>query len=75
MATLFIDKSDSTCGACGKGADPYEESHITLMGWYAVNDNIKGCGAKFDSVSTHYNNLGGLEDRIEEMRPDLPFIR
>ena len=75
MATLFIDKSDSTCGACGKGADPYEESHITLMGCSAVNDNMKGCGAEFTNVSSHYNFLGGLEDRIEEMRPDLPFLR
>lgn len=79
MVTLYIDKSDSYCGGCNKGADPYEESHITLMGWAAVNDNMKGCGAVYDSVSSHYTNLTegsgfGLGDRIKEMRPDLPWI-
>ena len=74
MATLYINRSDSRCGACNKGADPYEESHITLLGWYAVNDNMKGCGAVFDSVSSDYNDFGSLYDRIEEIRPDLPFI-
>jgi hypothetical protein len=74
MATLYIDKSDSTCGACGKGADPYEESHITLVGWHAINGQTKGCGAVYDAVSSHYSFLGGLEERIEEMRPDLPWL-
>lgn len=74
MATLFINKSDSRCGACNKGADPYEESHTTLMGWYAVNDNMKGCGAEFDSVSSDYYDVGDLKESIMEMRPDLPYI-
>jgi hypothetical protein len=74
MVTLFIDKSDSTCGGCGKGADPYEESHITLLGWHAVNDNMKGCGAIYDAVDSNYNWLGDMEQRIREMRPDLPWL-
>ena len=74
MATLYIDRSDSTCGACGGGADPYEESHITLLGWRATNDKMKGCGVLFDSVDTNYHYLGELEERIREMRPDLPWV-
>lgn len=74
MATLFINRSDSRCGACNKGADPYEESHITLLGWHAVNDNMKGCGAEYDSVSTDYYNSSDLIGHIKDIRPDLPFI-
>jgi hypothetical protein len=39
-ARLYINKSESRCGACNRGADPYEESHLTLTGWAAVNDTI-----------------------------------
>jgi hypothetical protein len=74
MATLYINKSESRCGACNGGADPYEESHITLLGWRAVNDKMKGCGAEFDSVSSDYVNFPGLDEAITEMRPDLPRI-
>jgi len=73
MVTLYINKSDSRCGACNGGADPGEESHITLLGWRAINDKMKGCGAEFTDVSTDYINFPGLEDAIKEMRPDLPF--
>ncbi len=75
MATLFINKSESRCGECNKGCDPYEESHITLLGWHAVNDNMKGCGAIFTEVSSDYINFPGLDVAIQEMRPDLPFIK
>lgn len=74
MSTLYINKSDSRCGACNKGCDPYEESHITLLGWFATNDNMKGCGVEFTSVSTDYQNWEGLDEAIKLMRPDLPYI-
>ncbi len=74
MTTLYINKSESRCGACNKGCDPYEESHITLLGWFATNDKMKGCGAEFDSVSSDYVGFPGLAEAIKEMRPDLPYI-
>ena len=74
MATLYINKSESRCGACNKGADFYEESHITLTGWAAVNDRMKGCGAEFDSLSSDYSDWGGLYDELRLMRPDLPWV-
>jgi hypothetical protein len=74
MTTLYINKSESRCGNCGHGADPYEESHITLVGWAAVNDRMQGCGETYTDVSTDYVNFPGLTDAIKEMRPDLPFI-
>ncbi len=74
MATLYINKSESRCGACNKGADPYEESHLTIMGWSAINDKMRGCGAIFDAVDSDYNFLGDLVEAIQEMRPDLPWL-
>ena len=74
MATLYINKSESRCGNCDKGCDPYEESHITLLGWSAVNDNMKGCGATYDSVSSDYAGMPDLVKAIKEMRPDLLYI-
>lgn len=74
MTTLYINKSESRCGACDGGADPDEESHITLLGWRAVNDNMKGCGAEFTELSTDYVGFPGLEEAIKEMRPDLPYV-
>jgi hypothetical protein len=74
MATLYINKSESRCGACDKGCDPYEESHITLLGWHAYNDKMQGCGAEFDSLSSDYYGWTELEEAIKEMRPDLPWM-
>lgn len=74
MTTLYINKSESRCGACNGGAEPTEESHITLLGWSAVNDRMKGCGAQFDAVSSDYVGLPGLVEAIKNMRPDLPYI-
>lgn len=74
MAILYINKSESRCGACNKGCDPYEESHITLLGWHATNDKMQGCGAEFTELSTDYIGFPGLIESIMEMRPDLPFL-
>lgn len=71
-ATLYINKSDSRCGACDKGADPYELTHDTLLGWAAVNDRMKGCGATFTAVSSDYFHITG--DELSAMRPDLPVV-
>lgn len=73
-AVLYINKSESRCGSCDGGADPYELSHETLLGWYAMNDKMQGCGAKFISVSTDYINFPGLKEAITQMRPDLPYF-
>lgn len=73
MVTLYINKSESRCGGCDKGADPYEESHITLLGWHAINDKMKGCGAEYTDVSSDYFGFPGLDEEIQKMRPDLPY--
>lgn len=68
MTTLFINRSDSRCGECGKNADPNESSHAMLV------MRGEGCGAVFDAVSTHYWDFEGLYASVRAMRPDLPFI-
>lgn len=73
MVTLYINKSESRCGGCSKGCDPHELSHETLLGWFATNDKMKGCGAEYTDVSSDYINFPGLAEAIKEMRPDLPY--
>lgn len=70
-ATLYINRSDSQCGACGRNADPYEKRHDSIWAWAGT---LPGCHAEFTEVSSHYSDHDGLYDRIREMRPDLPFV-
>lgn len=59
MATLYMNRSDSECGACGKNAFPQEEGHFTLAGWYLANDGERqpGCGERWTAVSSHYSDI------------------
>jgi len=68
VSTLYINLSDSRCGACDRNADPCESAHVmeTMRG--------EGCGATYTAVSSHYVGVPGLYDRIREMRPDLPWV-
>lgn len=73
MNILYINPSDSRCGACGQGANPNEKQHDTVFE-YSPNTGRPGCGAKYDAVSSHYVNFEGSYDGIKKMRPDLPFV-
>jgi hypothetical protein len=68
-STLYIDSWSSECSACGHGADPDEDAHITRLGY--GDHNGQGCGAVFVAVSSHYGDY--MKDRVMEMRPDLPW--
>ena len=77
MAILFINRSDSECGACRGDADPYEKAHITRLGWVAAgapegSPLRKGCGAEFTDVGSHYMG-DDMKESVIEMRPDLPW--
>ena len=67
MTTLYINRSSSRCGKCGRNADPNEKAHrMNRM-------EGEGCGAKFTSLSSHY--LGeGIKRASCAMRPDLPWV-
>lgn len=76
-AVLIINRTDSQCGACQRGADPYEKAHITRLGYAAANapegsPERKGCGAVFTEVGSHYRG-NGMEEAVKRMRPDLPW--
>ena len=73
-ATLYINKSESRCGACNMGCNPDELTHDTLTGYAAFNDRMKGCGARFVAVDSDYIGMPGLAEAIQQMRPDLPYV-
>lgn len=71
MVTLYINKSESRCGGCNQGCDPYELKHDTLLGWAASNDKMKGCGAVFTALDSDYTHI---DKEVKLMRPDLPWV-
>ncbi len=74
--TLFINKSDSYCGSCGKSANPHEETHETVWGFPGLRDDKwsqKGCGVRWTAVSSEYVGLNA-EQWCKEMRPDLEWV-
>lgn len=77
-AVLIINRNDSLCGRCKRGADPSEKAHTTALGYFSreiLDDPYHpariGCGAVFSAVSSGYS---GMEKRVQEMRPDLPLL-
>jgi hypothetical protein len=68
--TLIINRSDTKCGNCGKGADPYAESHDVILGYPPIGGG-PGCGVRWAQVRSDYT---GMEDRCREMRPDLEWV-
>ena len=64
-ATLVVGGFRSTCSACRRNADPYESAHL--------NEAMQGpgCGAVYTAISSSYV---GMDERLREMRPDLPLV-
>lgn len=65
MTTLYINRTDSRCGACNRNADPAEPAHIMekMVG--------EGCGAVFDSLASDYLSM---KKYVVPMRPDLKWV-
>ncbi len=68
MATLIINRNDSRCGECKRGANPDEKTHDTVLGFNP--DGEKGCGVEWDEVASFYTDM---KKRVMEMRPDLKW--
>lgn len=66
---LIINRFDSKCGACGKGADPREEAHETQLGY--GEHPPEGCGIRWRFVTSDYTNM---EEGVSAMRPDLEWF-
>lgn len=72
MHPLIIGRSNSRCGTCGKGADPYQKFHVSVLQYSP--DWVEGCGAKWDVVTSDYSGEE-MRQAVVDMRPDLPFIQ
>lgn len=68
--TLYVDKSESFCGSCGKHASPYELTHESAFGW---NDELEGCHVRFDTIDSNYIGLR-INQWAAKMRPDLIYV-
>lgn len=73
---LIVDRSSSKCGYCHKGADPYEDCHDTVMGYYARDAILpEPCHKEFTHITSFYTDgTGKINNRLMEMRPDLELI-
>jgi hypothetical protein len=67
-AVLFINITDSRCGNCGKNTLPSATHHTDISG-YSPKPGA-GCGARFVATSSDYGLIS--DERLREMRPDLP---
>lgn len=64
--TLYINRFDSRCGNCGKGAVPDQVVHDVAYGY----KQSEGCGVTFKCVSSNY---AGMRALTELRRPDLEW--
>lgn len=71
MSTLIVNRSESRCGDCGRGADPHELSHDTVLGYGGPYG--PGCGVVWDSVASDYVGMH-MQEITANMRPDLTWV-
>lgn len=71
MATLIVNRSDSRCGECGRGADPHQLRHDQVLGYYTDENRPEPCMALFDSIRSDYSDL---KVALTAMRPDLRWV-
>jgi hypothetical protein len=71
--TLVVDRFSSSCGDCGKSADPSSKGHYVLLGWGPTHGN-PGCGVEWENVTTNYAGPS-MEEATKNLRPDLNYIR
>lgn len=58
MAQIIINRSESRCGSCGKGAFMEETGHYTIAAY--KDGGTPGCGETWDSVSSDYLNIPAM---------------
>ena len=69
--TLYINPNSSHCGKCGKGCDPNQVRHVSVLGWGDHSQEV-GCNTLWKYVSTEYMGKRD-EEATKEMRPDLIY--
>ncbi|MEW2164361.1 hypothetical protein AB0912_15415 [Streptomyces sp. NPDC007084] len=68
-ATLLVDRTSSSCGACGQPTLPRALAHVDVSGYAPKRGG--GCGATFTAIRSV--NRGVVEDDLRSLRPDLPI--
>lgn len=72
---LIVGPTSSKCGNCGKGANPRETTHDTVLGYFAQGfDPGPGCGVEWSLLTSDYMNFEGLFEATKKLRPDLRWI-
>jgi len=69
VSTLWIGRSESTCGVCLKNALPQDKTHDWTYGY----DPQAGCGTTWTHVATSYAG-SAMEAAARALRPDLIFV-
>lgn len=70
---LFINKTLSRCGSCGKEALALEQTHRHVP---LDKDGRSewGCGVKWNYVSTKYSQNRRWQSSVRRVRPDLTWM-
>lgn len=68
---LVINRSDSRCGNCRKGASPHAEAHVDIVDYKSVPGG--GCGVRWRYLTSDYTGAG-IEQAARDMRPDLEWF-
>jgi len=78
--TLIINRSNSRCGNCNRGASTEQRIHDTIYE-YSPDTGAVGCGTEFRYVASDYFGLGSFwggefettEELYAHMYPDLEW--
>lgn len=72
-AVLRIGRSSSHCGECGRGANPHQLTHDTVLSWSREEAAKPGCGVRWTHVESEY--IGPeAEAATRRLRPDLAYL-
>lgn len=69
MTKLLMDRFASKCENCGKGADPSETGHYTVIAY--INGGTPGCGEMWTSWVFPYVITKEWLDKIYHDHPNL----
>lgn len=71
--TLIINRSNSSCGNCGRGCNPHSKTHDVIYEYSPTSGEKSGCGIEWRYVRSDY--IGdGMAEACKTMRPDLVWV-
>lgn len=70
---LIVDRFHSSCGACGKGANPNQETHRDVLTYMVGVTKDAGCGVRWTQIASAYIGPNSKK-AATDLRPDLEWI-